>query len=111
MRKLAIYRNGELTGQLVEESPESYVFIYDEMYYHHSEKPAVSLTLKKNKREHRSNYLFPFFYNMLSEGANKKLQCRHLKIDEEDHFGLLMETAHNDVIGPITVKKMEDESK
>ena len=47
-----------------------------------------------------------FFYNMLSEGANKALQCTTLKIDENDAFGLLLATADNDTIGAITVKML-----
>jgi HipA-like protein len=43
---------------------------------------------------------------MLSEGVNRKLQCRLLKIDEDDNFGLLMATAQYDTIGAITVKTL-----
>lgn len=107
MRKLGIYRNGKFAGTLIEESQKKYLFIYDEQYYYNSSNPAISLTLPKNKKTYQSTFLFPFFYNMLSEGANRKLQQRHLRIDENDHFGLLMETAQCDVIGPISVKKME----
>lgn len=67
-------------------------------------KPAISLTLPKSQKEYRSEFLFPFFFNMLSEGANRKLQCIQLRIDEEDHFGLLAATAQYDTIGAITVK-------
>lgn len=62
------------------------------------------MTLPKTKQEYRSEYLFPFFFNMLSEGVNKKLQTTQLKIDEEDNFGLLIATAQYDTIGAITVK-------
>jgi serine/threonine-protein kinase HipA len=41
---------------------------------------------------------------MLSEGVNRKLQSRTLKIDETDDFGLLAATARYDTIGAITVK-------
>ena len=44
---------------------------------------------------------------MLSEGVNRQLQCRLLKIDEQDHFGLLSATAQYDTIGAITVKPIE----
>jgi len=67
---------------------------------------SISLSFPKNKREFSSTKLFPFFYNMLSEGANKTTQCRSLKIDENDAFGLLLATAHTDTIGAITVKKI-----
>ena len=41
---------------------------------------------------------------MLSEGVNRKLQSTVLRIDEEDHFGLLAATAQYDTIGAVTVK-------
>ena len=43
---------------------------------------------------------------MLSEGANKALQCITLKIDENDAFGLLLATASNDTIGSVTIKRI-----
>jgi serine/threonine-protein kinase HipA len=104
MRAMEIYRNGVLAGILSEENRKSYIFRYDERYFNDTTKPAISLTLPKLKMEYRSQYLFPFFFNMLSEGENRKLQSIQLKIDEEDNFGLLMATAQYDTIGAITVK-------
>lgn len=104
MRKAAIYRNGELLGTLTEESGSSYIFRYDDTWFADAKKPAVSLTLPKSQQEYRSEILFPFFFNLLSEGVNRKLQSRQLKIDEDDHFGLLLATAQFDTIGAITVK-------
>ena len=105
MRKAAVYRNGELVGALIEENQE-YIFRYDDAWFANDSKPAVSLTLPKNRQEFRSDFLFPFFYNMLSEGANKKLQNIQLRIDEEDSFGLLLATAQYDTIGAITIKPL-----
>ncbi|MBX3240962.1 MAG: HipA N-terminal domain-containing protein [Chitinophagaceae bacterium] len=107
MRKLAIYRNKEYSGTLIEESRDRYIFRYDDSYFIDSNKPAISLTLPKSQQEHHSKVLFPFFFNMLSEGVNRQLQSRLLKIDEEDHFGLLAATAQYDTIGAITVKTIE----
>lgn len=104
MRKLGVFRNREYAGTLTEESRKKYVFRYDDAYYADTTKPAVSLTLPKSQQEYRSPSLFPFFFNMLSEGVNRKLQSRLLKIDEHDNFGLLSATAQYDTIGAITVK-------
>lgn len=104
MRKASVYRNGELIGSLTEENTGRYIFEYDDDWYRDSSKPAVSLTLPRSQKRYESKYLFPFFYNMLSEGVNKKLQCTQLKIDEKDSFGLLMATSQYDTIGAITVK-------
>jgi len=104
MRKAGVYRNGILAGVLTEENRNSYVFRYDDAYYAAAGKPSISLTLPKTQQEYRSEFLFPFFYNMLSEGVNRKLQSTLLKIDEEDHFGLLLATARYDTAGAVTVK-------
>ncbi len=108
MRKAAVYRNGIFVGVLTEENLKSYVFRYDENYFADKEKPALSLTMPKTKQEYHNSYLFPVFFNMLSEGENKRLQSMQLKIDERDSFGLLMATAQYDTIGPITVKPLEE---
>ncbi len=106
MRSCEVYRNGILAGILMEENRKSFIFKYDDLYFNDASKPAISLTLKKAQKEYTSEFLFPFFYNMLSEGANRKLQSIHLRIDEEDNFGLLLSTAQNDTIGAITVKSI-----
>ena len=104
MRAVDVYRNGVMAGTLTEENRQHFVFRYEDNYFGDSSKPAISLTLPKTKKEFSSKFLFPFFYNMLSEGVNRKLQCSQLRIDEEDNFGLLMATAQYDTIGAVTVK-------
>jgi serine/threonine-protein kinase HipA len=104
MRAMEIYRNGILAGILTEENRKRYVFRYDDQYFNDASKPGISLTLPKTQKEYSSEFLFPFFFNMLSEGVNRKLQCTQLRIDEEDNFGLLAATAQYDTIGAITVK-------
>ena len=109
MRKAAVYRNGVLAGVLTEENRRSYVFRYDDVYFNDPRKPAISLTLPKTVREYQSEYLFPFFFNMLSEGENRRLQSKQLRIDEEDHFGMLVATAQYDTTGAVTVRAMASE--
>ncbi len=108
MRAMEIYRNGVLAGKLTEENRQQFVFRYDDAYFNDATKAPISLTLPKTQQEYRSEFLFPFFYNMLSEGVNRKLQSTQLQIDEEDNFGLLMATAQYDTIGAITVKPIDN---
>lgn len=110
MRQAAVFRNKAFVGILTEENRHSYAFRYDDAWFRDAQKPAVSLTLPKSQQVYHNTYLFPFFFNMLSEGVNKKLQCRHLHIDEEDSFGLLIATAQYDTIGAITVKPLYNEN-
>lgn len=106
MRVAEVYTNGVLAGTLSETDEGKYIFKYDDAYLLDSRNRAISLSLPKRKEAFIADELFPFFYNMLSEGANKALQCMTLKIDENDAFGLLLATADNDTIGAITVKQL-----
>jgi len=105
---MEIYRNGTLAGTLTEENRKRFVFKYDDNYFNDATQPAISLTLPKTQKEYSSEFLFPFFFNMLSEGVNRKLQSTQLRIDEEDNFGLLMATAQYDTIGAVTVKPIDN---
>ena len=107
MRAAEVFYNGELAGVLTEVSRTEYRFRYEDSWFINDRKPPVSLTLPKNRQEYRNEGLFPFFFNMLSEGFNRKLQSKMLKIDEKDYFGLLMATARYDTIGAITIKPLQ----
>lgn len=106
MRKAAVYLRGEFAGELTEVSRTDYRFRYDDDYFANPGKPAISLSLDKSQQEYRSKYLFPFFFNLLSEGSNRMAQSRALQIDENDHFGILLATAQSDVPGAVTVKPL-----
>lgn len=115
MRIANVYHNGQLAGTLIQHNPKSptgrtgrYEFRYDDAWFANDKLPAISLTLPKTQQIYRADYLFPFFFNMLSEGVNKKLQCRQLKIDENDYFGLLLATATQDTIGAVTIKPVKN---
>lgn len=106
MRQALVLLNNIVAGRLIETDEGRYVFRYDEDYLFNSELRAISLAFPKRKEEYVSDELFPFFFNMLSEGSNKALQCRTLKIDENDSFGLLLATAKYDTIGAITIQDL-----
>lgn len=106
MRQAKILYKGEEAGLLIQHDDGSFTFLYHDNWMVDSNKSGISHTLRKNKQEHHSKTLFPFFYNMLPEGSNKKVICKHNKIDADDYFGLLMTTAKNDNIGAVTVIKI-----
>mgnify|MGYP001269085567 CR=1 FL=1 len=106
MRKAEVYRNGILAGILTEKDNGEFNFTYNTLYFNDETLPGISLTLPKKQREYTSRYLFPFFFNMLSEGTNRIVQSKQLKIDENDFFGLLLATAQYDTIGAITVRQI-----
>ena len=63
-----------------------------------------SVTLPIREEPYRSPFLFPFFFNMLSEGENRHIQSQLHHIDESDDFGILLATAQSDTIGSVTIK-------
>ncbi len=106
MRTAKVYMNRIAAGILTENDDGSYTFRYEEDYLSNPAYSSISLTLPKTQQEYFSKTLFPFFFNMLSEGVNRRVQAGKFKIDEEDSFGLLMAAAQSDVIGAITMEKI-----
>lgn len=106
MRQAEVLANKTVAGILTETDAGHYVFRYDDAYLANDVLPAIALAFPKCRGEYVSDELFPFFFNMLSEGANKAVQCRTLKIDEGDAFGLLLATAKYDTIGAITINEL-----
>ena len=104
-RSAKVLYNGELAG-ILSKSGSRYVFTYDEGYLQNRKRRPVTITLPLRKKSYESETLFPVFINMLSEGANKRMQCRLLKIDENDYFSLLLATAKDDSIGPISIEEI-----
>jgi serine/threonine-protein kinase HipA len=109
MRRGKVFNNKILAGIIDETENREFIFRYRTDYFLDATKPAISLTIQKTSQAHYSKKLFPFFFNLLSEGENKKLQCNNLKIDENDHFGLLLKTANEETIGAIRVEELIDE--
>ena len=103
MRQANVYYRDTLAGILSQDA-EGYVFEYLPDYLGNTALPAISLTLPKQEAALRSRILFPFFFGLLAEGENKALQCRLLRIDENDHFTRLLRTCATDTIGGITVR-------
>lgn len=109
MRKARIFFKDEEAGVLTQHDDGSFSFRYNDSWLKDRNNPGISLTLPKSKQEHHSEFLFPFFYNMLPEGSNKQVVCKHYRIDRDDYFGLLMTSAKFDSIGAVRVVKIENE--
>jgi serine/threonine-protein kinase HipA len=108
MRQLEVYVNDVKAGLLTELNPgKGYMFLYTEAYAA-SGMPPVSLTLPKRKEAYESECLFPFFTNLLPEGANRKVICREKRIDDKDFFGMLMATVGTDMIGSVNFREVEN---
>lgn len=103
-RTALVFFNDIEAGKLIEQDA-GYIFEYNDDFFQNAALPAISLSLPKTKKVYESRFLFPFFFGLLAEGENKEIQCRMLKIDENDHFTRLIKTAHSNTIGAITVRE------
>lgn len=106
MRQAYVLYKGEIAGVLTQSDDGNFLFEYEDNWFTNSLKPAVSLTLPKNQRSFELPYLFPFFFNMLPEGANKEVVCKYNRLDTDDYFGILLTTATDDTIGAVQVQQL-----
>lgn len=106
-RQCEVKVHGIRAGVLTEDDRGGYQFKYDQSYMSDSQNEPVSLTMPFREEPYQSEYLFPCFFNMLSEGANRQIQSQLLHIDASDDFGILLATAQSDTIGSVTVKPIE----
>ncbi|MBS0209059.1 MAG: HipA N-terminal domain-containing protein [Planctomycetes bacterium] len=105
MRRANVYCRGLRAGILSKEETGRYLFFYTPEYLNNPKHPAISLSLPKQGTPFESPVLFPFFYGLLAEGDEKTLQCRLLKIDENDHFIRLLKTCQTETIGGVTINE------
>ena len=104
VRKLDVYYNDTKAGVLTEINlGENYTFKYEPVYIS-SDLPPISVTLPKQEAVFESDMLFPFFSNMIPEGANRGVICRTLRIDDRDFFGILSAMADKDFIGAVNIR-------
>ena len=102
MRECKVYVHDAEAGLLQETDDREYVFTYHDDY----QGDPVCLAMPVRQKVYRSDHLFPYFFNMLSEGANRQVQSTLLHIDEKDDFGIMLATAQYDTIGAVTVKPL-----
>ncbi len=108
MRNAKVFFKDEEAGILTQKDDGSFVFEYHDSWIKNPDKKSISLTLPKVKGEFQSPHLFPFFYNLLPEGSNRMVACKLNRIDEDDHFGLLLSTARYDSIGAVRIVKLPE---
>lgn len=108
MRVAEVLFKNELAGILTQKDDGAFIFIYKEEWMGDHTKPSISPTLPKSKRRFQSKELFPFFYQLLPEGTNKKAVTQRFNIDPSDDFGILLRVAGTDTIGAVTLKKFEN---
>lgn len=103
MRQCKVFVHDVEAGILQETVDRQYIFTYKEGYA----GAPVCIAMPLRTEPYRSDHLFPYFFNMLSEGANRQTQSMLLHIDENDDFGILLATAQHDTIGAVTIKPID----
>jgi serine/threonine-protein kinase HipA len=106
MQKGIVYKNKIPIGEISRNDEGLYKFFYYENYLKSENPSAISVNLILKKEPFVSKTLFPFFFNLLSEGNLKSMQCRELKIDEDDNFTRLLKTTQENTIGAITIEEV-----
>ena len=103
MRRCKVFVHDMEAGILQETDDRQYIFTYHDGYA----GAPVCIAMSIRTEPYRSAHLFPYFFNMLSEGANRQTQSQLLHIDENDDFGILLATAQEDTIGAVTIKPID----
>lgn len=93
---------GTLAKFIFDDGEHTFMFHYDYDYLLHEKSFPVSLSLPKRSKPYYSNELFGFFDNMVAEGWLKKEQAKLQRINEDDHFLLLLNNGQ-DLPGAVTV--------
>ena len=107
MKVVRVLQNNKNIGLLSKEDSGKYTFIYSNKFLEDKESYPISVNFPKQKEMFISNHLFSFFSSLLSEGNMKDMQCRNLKIDENDDFTRLIKTTTKDTIGSILIEEFE----
>lgn len=86
MRQAMIKYKEKDAGILQQHDDGSFTFRYLDSWFADQGNPPISLTLPLSQKEFHSEYLFPFFFHLLPEGANKEVVCHAEQLDADDYF-------------------------
>lgn len=107
MKSAVVYYRKNPAGVLTR-GRQGYGFRYLDNYLRDVSMPSISMTLPKREGTFRSKVLFPFFFGLLTEGVQKEMQCRLMKIDENDYFTRLAKTSKYGAAGAVCVREKGD---
>lgn len=91
----------QIAGVLMREQG-NYFFAYDEEYIALGGQ-ALSLSLPIQKDVFESPHLFAYFDGLVAEGWLRRVQSQLQKIDDQDHFGLLVNNGL-DLAGAVSIE-------
>ncbi|MAZ86832.1 MAG: hypothetical protein CL693_04265 [Cellvibrionaceae bacterium] len=88
-----VYMYDHSAGMLMRDTGR-YYFVYDPSYVERGGR-ALSQSLPLQLEVFESEILFPYFDGLVSEGWLRKIQSQHQRIDDSDHFRLLINNGLN----------------
>lgn len=100
VRRMAKVYYGERLAGVLSEIEQGFRFEYDPDYLVGG--APLSFTLPLREAPFESAGLPGFFDNLVAEGWLRTLQSQEQRIDEDDHFGLLLANGR-DLVGAVTI--------
>lgn len=106
--KLRVKYKGKHNAGILWRDKDAYYFEYDDKFIANENTFPISVNMPKSQKKYKSDRLFANFQSILSEGYNRELQCKTLGIDINDDWNLLLYTCKKEIIGAITIEKIEE---
>lgn len=106
-REGAVLANGEFAGYIREfrhDNRDTFTFQYTPEYLATGCPVGNAFPLQETAFEFDA--LPPFFENLISEGWIRTHQSKHVRLDKQDSFGLLLANG-DDLIGALSVVPLE----
>lgn len=102
MPELALVKMNNLVAGILMRDQGNYYFAYDEQYIADGGQ-ALSLSLPVKKDIFESPHLFAYFDGLVAEGWLRRVQSQFQKIDDRDHFALLVNNGL-DLAGAVSIE-------
>lgn len=102
MPELALVKMHDRVAGVLMRDQGRYFFAYDEHYIANGGQ-ALSFSLPLRTEVFESSYLFAYFDGLVSEGWLRRVQSQFQKIDDQDHFALLVNNGL-DLAGAVSVE-------
>jgi serine/threonine-protein kinase HipA len=102
MPELALVKMNDAVAGVLMRDQGYYFFAYDEHYIAAGGQP-LSLSLPVTTDIYESTHLFAYFDGLVAEGWLRRVQSQFQKIDDKDHFALLVNNGL-DLAGAVTIE-------
>ena len=103
MRSAEIFVHDVAAASLSQDDGGNFLLWYHPDYLERPDAKPISLSLPLDEKPYHSKRLFPYFFNLLPEGSNKRALCTTHRIDADDYFSILLRVAGTDTVGAVRV--------